>query len=239
MKEKVVGIIPARGGSDRLKDKNILSLCGKPLIFYTIEAARKAESLDRIIVSTDSNEIAEVARKCGVETIMRPLELSTATAPIDDALRHVVMHLSETEGYPVEIVVLMQANIPIRAEGVIDKVVTRLLESNAETVSTAYEVNQRPEWMKRMINDKALPYMQPSEFYRKQDLEKLYLIDGAVAAIRKDTLMRTQGLKTVHAYMGQDILLELQDSIYSIEIDDLDDFKRAELVLQNDKKIRS
>jgi CMP-N-acetylneuraminic acid synthetase len=89
--------------------------------------------------------------------------------------------------------------------------------------------------MKRMINDKAVPYMQPSEFYRMQDLEKLYLIDGAVSAVRTDTLIKTQGRKTAHVYMGQDIRLELQNSMYSIEIDDIDDFRMAELVLQNKK----
>ena len=105
-----------------------------------------------------------MARKCGAETIIRPAELSTDTAPIDDALRHIVIHLEETEGYHIDIVVLMQANIPIRAEGIIDKVVTRLLETGAETVTTAYEVNQHPEWMKRMINGKAVPLCSPANF---------------------------------------------------------------------------
>ena len=236
MQHKVVGIIPARGGSDRLKDKNILTLCGKPLIAYTIEAAQKAESLDRVIVSTDSKDIAAVSRKWGVEVVMRPAGLASATSPIDDSLRHVVTHLEETEGYQTDIVVLMQANVPIRANGVIDKVVDTALKTGADSVATAYEVNQHPEWMKRLISDRAVPYMKPSGSYRMQDLEKLYLIDGAAAAIRTNTLMKTRGNKTVHAYLGQDIRLVIQDRIYSIEIDDEDDLKMAKSLLLGDQK---
>jgi CMP-N-acetylneuraminic acid synthetase len=227
----VIGIIPARGGSERLKDKNILPLLGKPLMAYTIEAALRAEKLDRIFVSTDSEEIAEVARKWDVEVVKRPAEFANETSPIDESLRHVVDHLAETEGYQTDIVVLMQANLPIRAEGVIDKVVARLLESGVETVTTAYEVNQRPEWMKRLVNGRAVPYMQPAMSYRMQELEKLYFIDGAVIAVGTDTLMRTRGDKNVHAYMGKDVLLELQDRIYATDIDDKEDFNVAKLLL--------
>ena len=228
----VTGIIPARGGSKRLKDKNILPLCGKPLMAYTIEAALQAESLDRVIVSTDSEQIAEVATTWGAEVVRRPAELATATAPIDEALRHVISYLADTEGYQTGIAVLMQANIPIRAEDVIDQAVAKLIETGAETVATGYEINQRPEWMKRLNDGRAVPYMPPSELYRTQDLEKLYLLDGAVTAVRVDTLMRTRGDTRVHAYMGQDIRLVLQDRIYAVEVDSPDDLWLAECLLR-------
>lgn len=227
-----IGIIPARGGSERLKDKNTMPLCGKPLIAYTIEAALQAETLDRVIVSTDSEQIAEVAAICGAEVIRRPTELATATAPIDEAMRHVITYLADVEGYRPDIAVLMQANIPIRAQGVIDQVVAKLIETGAETVSTAYEINQRPEWMKRLIDDRAVPHMPPSKQYRMQDFEKLYLIDGAVAAIRMDTLTQTRGDTKVHAFMGQDIRLVLHDRIYAVEVDDQDDLWLAECLLR-------
>lgn len=228
----VIGIIPARGGSERLKDKNILPLLGKPLLAYTIEAALKAQKLERVLVSTESDRIAETAITYGAELVRRSPELASATAPLDAALRHVVTYLEDTEGYVAEIAVLMQANIPIRAEGVINKVVTRLIETGAETVATAFEINQRPEWMKRMVNERAVPYMSPSDLDRMQDLEKLYLLDGAVVAIRVDTLMRTKGNNKVHAYMGEDIRLVLQDYIYSVEIDTPDDLWLAECLLR-------
>ena len=227
----VIGIIPARGGSERLKDKNTMPLCGKPLIDYTIEAALQAETLDRVIVSTDNEQIAEVAMTCGAEVIRRPAELATATAPIDEAMRHVVSYLADEEDYQTDIAVLMQANIPIRAEGVIDQVVAKLIETGAEAVSTAYEINQRPEWMKRLIDDRAVPHMPPTKQYRMQDFEKLYLLDGAVAAIRVDTLMQTRGDSRVHAFIGQDIRLVLQDGIYTVEVDTLDDMWLVECLL--------
>ena len=228
----VIGIIPAREGSKRLKNKNILPLLGKPLMAYTIEAALRAEKLDRVFVSTDSDRIAETAVTYGAELVRRSPELATSTASIDAALRHVVTYLENTEGYMAEIAVLMQANVPIRGEGVINKVVTRLSETGAETVATAYEINQRPEWMKRIIDGKAVPYMSPSDLDRMQDLEKLYLLDGAVVAIRVDTLMRTKGNSRVHAYMGEDIRLVLQDILYSVEIDTPDDLWLAECLLR-------
>jgi CMP-N-acetylneuraminic acid synthetase len=228
---KVIGIIPARAGSKRLKNKNILPLLGKPLIAYTIEAALRARKLDRVFVSTEGEEIARVAQKWGAEVIKRPAELATDTSPIDESLRHVVDHLLDTEDYQADIVVMMQADLPLRAEGVIDKVVVRLLETGVETAATALQVNQRPEWMKRLIKDRAVPYMEPTKSYRMQDLEKLYLIDGAVAAIRTDTLMSTRGDQTTHAYMGQNISLELQDRIYSTGVDNEDDFRLVELLL--------
>ncbi len=227
----VIGIIPARGGSERFKDKNTMPLCGKPLIAYTIEAALQAKSLSRVIVSTDSEQIAEVAMTLGPEVIRRPAELATATAPIDEAMRHVVSYLADEEDYQTDIAVLLQANIPIRAEGVIDQVVAKLIETGAETVSTAYEINQRPEWMKRLVEDRAVRYMPPSKQYRMQDLEKLYLLDGAVAAIRVDTLIQTRGDTRVHAFMGQDIRLVLQDGIYTVEVDTLDDMWMVECLL--------
>ncbi len=228
----VVGIIPARGGSKRLKDKNTMPLCGKPLIAYTIEAALQADALDRVIVSTDSEQIAEVAMTWGAEVIRRPAELATDTAPIDEALRHVVSYLADEEDYRTDIVVLMQANIPIRAEGVIDQVMAKLIETGAETVSTAHEINQRPEWMKRLINDRAVPYMPPGNRYRMQDLEKLYLLDGATTAVRVDTLMQTRGDSRVHAFIGQDIRLVLQNGMYTVEVDTLDDLWLAEYLLR-------
>jgi len=102
----VVGIIPARKGSKRLKNKNSLPLLGKPLMAYTIEAALRARNLDRVLVSTDGEEIARVARKWGVEVLNRPAELASDTSPIDESLRHVVDHLSATGAKEIVCLVL-------------------------------------------------------------------------------------------------------------------------------------
>ena len=113
-----VGIIPARAGSKGVPGKNIKPLLGKPMMAYVIEAALEAETLDRVIVSTDGEEIADVAREYGAEVIMRPSELAGDSSPMEDSLRHAVRKM---DTYPL-LTVLLQANVPIRKPGAIDEV---------------------------------------------------------------------------------------------------------------------
>jgi N-acylneuraminate cytidylyltransferase/CMP-N,N'-diacetyllegionaminic acid synthase len=120
----ILCIIPARGGSKRLKDKNIIPLIGKPIIAYTIEAALQSHLANKIIISTDDEKIARVAMKYDIQVVKRPKEYSTDTAPIEQALRHVVRFLKGEEGYLADIVGI-QANIPIRKKGQIDEVLRR------------------------------------------------------------------------------------------------------------------
>ena len=227
---KIVGIIPARGESKGIPNKNIKMLKGKPVIAWTIEHALGSKYLDRIIVSTDSKKIANISKKYGAEVVMRPKELAGDDSPIELTLRHVVSTLKEKEDYKVDIVVLMQANVPVRKEGTIDEVVEKLISSKADSVMTVYEVNQRPEWMKRLKGERLIPYMR-CNLYRRQDLPKLYIADGAVAAIKRKILMDTEGKVGVHEYLGRDIRAVIQEPLSSIEIDRLSDFKLAEWVL--------
>jgi CMP-N,N'-diacetyllegionaminic acid synthase len=165
----IVGIIPARGGSKGVKNKNILDLCGKPVIGYAIEAALNASSLDKVVVSTDSEKIASVVRKLyDVEVIMRPVELAKDDSPIEEALLHAVEYLRENQNYNSDIVAWMQANVPIRQDGIIDVVVNKLINSDADSCVTCYEIEQMPEWM-NIINEK----------------ERLELISKDIGAIRR------------------------------------------------------
>ena len=110
----ILGVIPARGGSKGFLRKNVQMLLGKPLIAYTIMAAQKSSLITRLIVSTEDEEIAGISRRYGVEVLERPMELAADDSPIDDALRFSVTYLRETEAYNPDIVVLMQANLPVR-----------------------------------------------------------------------------------------------------------------------------
>ena len=96
---KILGIIPARAGSKEVKDKNSRLLAGKPVIQYTIEAAQKAKTLDRIVVSTENAKIARIARSLDIQVIMRPQEYSKDDSPIYFALRHAVRYLMEKEKF--------------------------------------------------------------------------------------------------------------------------------------------
>lgn len=230
---KVLGIIPARGGKQHLKNKNILPLLGKPVIAYTILAAQKSSLIDRLVVSTEDLQIARIAKSYGVEVINRPSELALDISPIEDSLRHAVEQLEQEEGYFPETVVQMQANIPFRREGMVDKVVSRLISTSADSIATVYEVDQRPQWMKQIDQNGYLQPWQPiTNKYRRQEIEPVYLLDGAVIATRKIVLMQTGGLKGIHQYLGGNILGIIQEKRYALEIDSKEDLFLAELLLK-------
>lgn len=237
MRNKVaaIGVIPARGGSQRLPSKNLLPVQGKPLIAYTIEVALQASSLDRVFVSTDHPRIAETAKMFGAEVIIRPEDISTAESPIDDSLRHVMDYLKTKDGYQTDVVVSMQANMPVRKEGEIDQVVQKLKSTPwATAVATAYKVSQRPEWAKIVVHEETMeirPFMDAGTAYRMQDLPDLYLLDGSTIALRADVLQKTSGDRRVHAYLGNRVVIEVHDSMYAVEIDELADVKLAEFYL--------
>jgi len=231
----IIGVIPARGGSQRLPGKNIRPILGKPLVAYTIEAALEASTLARVIVSTDDDEIARISRDFGAEVVMRPKELASATAPIDDALRHVVDFLRENEGLSIEAVVSMQANNPVRKGGEIDDVVRRLIATPwATAVATAYKLSERPEWAKIVIDEQTMeirPFMDAGTMYRMQDLRRLYLLDGATIAVPTEVLQKAAGDGRVHVYLGERIVIEVHDPMYAVEIDELEDVQLAEFYL--------
>ena len=229
---KIVAVIPARGSSKRLPNKNIMKICGKPLIAYTIESAIESKKITKIVVSTDDEKIAEVSRNYGIQVIDRPIEYSTDLAPLEWALRHAVKYLEENEGYTADIIVLLQANVPIRKKGIIDKVIDKLIQTNADSVVTVYKVDQMPEWMKKIVNDDKVIPLQESSAIRMQDLPEFYLLDGAVLAIRKKVLMATENKIGTHVYLGDDIRAVIQDKIYSIEVDDASDLVFAEVAIK-------
>ena len=112
--QRCVAIIPARGGSKGIPGKNLMDLCGKPLVAHTIEHARSAPSVQRVIVSTDDDEIARVAEMFGAEVIRRPSEISGDTARSEAAIVHVLEELSRKERYESDLVVFLQATSPLR-----------------------------------------------------------------------------------------------------------------------------
>ncbi|MDI6785191.1 MAG: acylneuraminate cytidylyltransferase family protein [bacterium] len=233
----VLCVIPARGKSKRVPNKNIRMLLKRPLIAYTIEKAKESKICKRVVVSTNDLEIAKVAREYNVDVVMRPDDLSQDTSPIDDALRHVVRFYNQKENFMADIVVLLQANNPIRRKGEIDKVIKRLIEiDDATAVVTGYLVDQRPEWMKIVASKtgRIEPFMEPTNLYRKQDLPELYLIDGSVLAVRAQTLMETEKIRTAHAFLGSNVYIIVHDAKYSIEIDEEKDFEQAEYYLRKE-----
>lgn len=236
---KVLTIIPARGGSKGVKNKNIKPLLGKPLICYTIDAALESSFTNKIVVSTDSNLITKTCENYGIQVIKRPFEFSTDSAPIELALRHTVEYVEQNENFSPDIVVWLQANVPIRKKGQIDIAIQKLIDTKADSVITVTEVTQRPELMKKMAENERLIPLINTESYRRQDFNDLFIADGAILAIKKDILMETEGMTGAHVFLGEDIRCVVQDAKYAIEIDEPFDFDVVEglLTLEQRKSI--
>ncbi len=140
---KILAIIPARGGSKGIPRKNIADLGGKPLIYYTIREAKRSQLIDASIVSTDDEEIAEVARKCGADVpFLRPKELAGDLSRDIDFLKHAVLWLEENRGWRPEIIVLLQPTSPSRTGRDIDRVLKFMIETGCDSVRTV--VNPSP-----------------------------------------------------------------------------------------------
>lgn len=236
-KPEVLAIIPARGGSVGVPSKNILPLAGRPVIAYTIDHARASETVTRIVCSTDSERIADAARECGVEVIKRPEELATASARIDHALRHVFDTLRDSEGYVPDVVVLLYGNVPVRDRSVTDRCVRHLLETGATSVRTFSDVGKfHPLWMSSIDGDRESPYSELKVF-RRQDLPKLYLHDGACVAMRADVLDESRNHEDDNfCYLGGDRRAIIQESHSTIEIDSPYDLLLAEAIIEKRRR---
>lgn len=138
---RIIAVIPARGGSKRFPKKNLATLHGKPLLSYPIDAAKQVSRIDRVIVSTDSEEIATLARQCGAEIpFMRPDEFATDQSPVIDTVVHAVTEL-EHQGYRADIVVLLQSVTPLIRPDQIERAIDLIIEKQADSVVAVSEVD--------------------------------------------------------------------------------------------------
>lgn len=142
--KKILALIPARGGSKSIPKKNIIDLGGFPLIAYSIAAAKLAKNINRVIVSTDSEEIAEIAKKYGAEVpFLRPAEYATDTSPVVEFFQHALKWLAENESYKPDYIVQLLPTTPLRDPALVDEAIERIL-SNKEATSlrSAHEMSE-------------------------------------------------------------------------------------------------
>ncbi len=230
----VLAIIPARGGSKSIPRKNIRPLAGHPLIAYSIAAGLAAETVTRVIVSTDDEEIAAIARQYGAETpFLRPAHASQDQTPDLPVFEHALNWLAENEDYHPEIVVQLRPTSPLRRVMHIDGCVYRLMEDPfADAVRTVCVPFQNPFKMWKIGTE---GYMQPlvSTKFRepynmpRQALPEVYWQTGYVDAARADTILEK------HSMTGERILPLIIDPADWIDIDSPDDWRRAERLLES------
>lgn len=231
----ILGVIHARGGSKRIPLKNIKPLAGKPLIAYMVDAAMESRLLDRLIVSTDHPDIARIARGHGAEVpFMRPADLAEDVAS-ELVTQHAVRFV-EAQGYRVRIALTMQPTTPFCTGADIDACIAKILETDLDTVFTACEVHERPEWMYRLTGNLAVPFtgtLVQGDAGISQKLPKLYIPNGAVWATRRSVLM-DQGLIT-----GPHSGIVVMSRERSVDIDEPVDFMTAEALANELMKVRA
>lgn len=191
---RVLGVIPARGGSRGVPRKNVRTVGGKPLIAWTVETARAAtDTLYRTVVSTDDDEIAEVARAHGAEVpFRRPADLGGDRVPMVPVLRHAVATVEEEEGRPVDWVCLLQPTSPFRTPADIAAAVGLAAEGGCDSVISVVQVfDVHPILMKRIEEGRLEPFCIPEvEGTRRQDYDPpAYMRNGAIYLTRRDVLM--------------------------------------------------
>lgn len=185
---RVLAVIPARGGSKGLPRKNITQLCGKPLIGWTIEKAKKSKYIDVLLVTTDCQEIAEVAKEFSAYVpFLRPKELASDEASTYDTVMHALVYLEKNEAKLFDIVVLLEPTSPLRDDDDIDLMLEKFvaLQDSFDSIVSVGEVNEHPSLMKRLVGSGIEPFCPGlPQATRRQDNEPAYFPFG-VAYIAK------------------------------------------------------
>lgn len=227
---KLIGIIPARGGSKAVPGKNIKLLAGKELIRYTIEVGLACGAVDELIVSTDDDAIADVALNAGAKVpFMRPLHLATDKSPTFDVVLHVVSEL-EKMGRPFDAVLLLQPTCPFRNLSDLQNAIDFFAGCDADSLVSVQEVPQKynPHWVFEPIDD--TPYLKIATgegqvITRRQDLPKAFYRDGSIYLTRKSVIMQQKSL------YGHKIAYCITKGKPHINIDTMDDWEEAERLL--------
>ena len=200
----ILGLIPARGGSKGVPGKNVKSIYGRPLMAWTIMRARESERIDRIIVSTDSDDIAKVAIDCGVEVLKRPEYLASDTASTQDVMVH------SLQNYPADTLVLLQPTSPFRSKGLIDRCIDQFERGDYDSLATGFICDYKE------YGTNTLP---------RQQIEGFFYDDGNVYVIKAKNILAGDRY-------GKNIGYYYTDRYENAEIDDLYDFWLLEEILR-------
>lgn len=227
--KKILGIITARGGSKGIPKKNIRLLKGRPLIAYTILQAQKSKYIDKILVSTDDEEIAKISRKYGAKVQMRPEELARDNTPHLPVLQYVIKQL-EGEGHKTDIIVLLQPTSPFRTEGEIDRAIKKFMDNpKADSLMSVAEVpgHFNPLWIKKIEDNELFPFTgnKIKDVPRRQDLPKFYWKSGQIYIMKYNTLMKKNSL------LGDRCIPHIIEAKEFVNIDSKFDFALAEFVI--------
>lgn len=225
--QRILAIIPARGGSKGIPNKNITNLCGKPLIAYSILAAQASQYIDDIIVSTDSEQIRDTSVEYGASVpFLRPAALASDTSKTIDCMIYTINELKK-QGQHYNCVVLLQPTQPIRTEGMVDEAISLLLDSTEDSLVSVTAVTEHPILMRTITKEGTLKSLLPmSSTVRRQDFPNVYRVNGSIYINRINSHFNSS------TSLNDNLLPYFMEESYSVDIDSYEDLKKAETILQ-------
>lgn len=226
---RILAIVPARGGSKGIKDKNIKEIEGRPLIEYTIEAAKRCEYIDEIVVSTDSEKIAKVAKKAGAKVpFLRPDELASDTARTIDVVLFTIEQL-KLIGQEYDIVVLLQPTSPLRDEDDICGAIEKYVSCNMKSLVSVSEVSESPILMRQIVDETHMEkLLNINSTIRRQDMAKYYMVNGSIYINKIEELNSDTSL-------NDNVIPYVMDRSHAVDIDDYVDIEVMKYYVNNRK----
>ena len=226
-KKEILAIIPARGGSKGLPGKNIRPLNHKPLIAYTIEEAIKSKQITRVIVSTDSKEIAHVSESYGAEIpFLRPEEWATDTASSADVVIHALKYLKEKENYVPDYIMLLQCTTPFKTSEDMDGAIEKCMEEQMDAVVSICEAEVNPYWTVKFEGNRLTDVIEGGNaITSRQQLPIAYRLNGGIYGIKTEIFLKHKD------FMPPQTTGYVMSQSRSVDIDTLEDFNRCEYLL--------
>lgn len=228
---RILGTICARGGSKGVKNKNIRELDGKPLIFYTIDVLKRWGRVDRIVCSTDSPEIADIARDFGADVpFLRPKELASDVAAKIPVLQHALNYCENEEDSKYDVVIDLQPTSPLRQTSDIESAYNEFLGTNPDVLYSVFESKKNPYFTMVEIDEDGyarLSKEREGEFVRRQDAPKVFTINGSIYIFKREHLFKAKGLHTEKEKIC------IMDEVSSVDIDSELDFQFVEFLLKS------
>jgi CMP-N,N'-diacetyllegionaminic acid synthase len=231
---KILCIIPARGGSKGVPGKNIKLLGGKPLLAYTSEMALQSKLLTEVIVSTEDAQIIEVARSLGLKVpFIRPLELAQDSTPTIDVIIH-ALEWYQKKGVVFDAICLLQVTSPFRTLAFLDQAITTFIAKGCDSLVSVQKVphEYNPHWVfeENSEGNLQLATGENEIISRRQELPVAYHRDGSIY------ITKTEVLLTAHSLYGKSISFIESDPDFYVNIDTLQDWEKAEEMIQNTSK---
>jgi CMP-N-acetylneuraminic acid synthetase len=234
---KILALIPARSGSKRIPNKNIMAFCNKPLIAYTIEAAKQSKYINRIIVSTDSKKIANIAKKYGAEApFLRPVDISKSSSTEMEFFEHALNWLSMNEDYEPDLIVLLYPTSPLRKSESIDRAIRKMLKHpEADSLRSVRLCSEHPYKMWIMQGRYLKPFVKDKNInkhtFSYQDLPVVYIQNASIYITKPATLRNKK------SPIGDIVVPFIMDRMETIDINTSIDLKLAESIIKEQHKL--